>query len=177
MRRLSGFSVFFLLLNCLSLFGQENDSLFYSYRFEKNIWILREKGNEIYLEKENELSSADDFKIHISKAHFDKEKSKLSISGNIIGTFTGWRNEAVIIVSCRKDTIQEIRAMNDYTGLIKINTQMIRFANYKIFKFNKYSKFECSLDIKPDYDLLVIGLDSHYAILFDLIKIEKNYSH
>jgi hypothetical protein len=82
----------------------------------------------------------------------------------------------VIMAGCRNDTIVKVGFMNDHTGVYEENTQAIKFTDYTFCRFKKLERFSCTLKINSNYNLLIIGIDSYYGLLFDLRKILATYN-
>lgn len=165
-----------VIISCeTSLHAQENDSLFFSIRSEKYTWIFEDNMSGPLFKHNAALISSDSLRIHISKIFYDKNQSKLFISGYLINPVKGWSDEGIIITGCKRDSIVEIGFTNDHTGTYKENIRAIKFTDFDSCRFKKLDKFNCTLNIKPNYDFLIICKDSCYGLVFDLKKIIKIY--
>lgn len=168
---------------CCSLFAQQDNTKFKCYERETLSWVFYDNYNAPILKQNIDSVSADSLKVNIKRISFNDSNSKLTIDGSIVvpNTASPWSPSILFLAGERQDSIIKGGFINDYTGVhIYDNPSIIltefesNRINIETLKETQNIDFNITLHLKQDYDLLVIGKDACYGLLYDLKKIIKD---
>ncbi|WP_289054430.1 hypothetical protein [Carboxylicivirga marina] len=163
-----------ILVFSLDLFAQNPIAL---SRIDSTNWIFYDNLGGPILKKNIDETWADTLTVEIEKLLLSDTKSELHITGNITIPITAspWSPQTVILTGIRKDTVVQNGFINDYTGVHQYDNPAIIIKDSDTFRFETKQtedslnfNFNYILKIRPEHNVLVIGKDVCYGIIFDI---------
>lgn len=163
-----------ILMFSFDLFGQNPIIL---SRIDSSNWIFYDNLGGPLLKKNIDETSADTLIVEIEKLILTDTKTDLHIKGNITVPITAspWSTQTVILSGIRKDTVVQNGFINDYSGVHQYDNPAIIIKDSETYRLETKQtedslkfNFNHILRIRPDHNVLVIGKDVCYGIIFDL---------